>query len=156
MPDVDSLGIVHSVLDDWETWRAPVPAPRQDALYERIGELYAPAHAHRALRRALAASWIEGTPVPCVGYETYLDNLHALWEDCRSTPADLAARLPSPKERDEFLAAWTKTCFEKGELFQRGLARRKTLDEEEGSVRKLLLRLLAEFASAPGRAGGPK
>jgi hypothetical protein len=149
MPDVDSLGIVHSVLGDWTTWRAPVAATAQDALYDRIGELYVPAHAHRALRRALAACYLLGDPKACEGYETYLDNLHTLWEDCRSTPEVLAKRLPSAEKRTEYLEAWTKTCFEKGELFQAGVARRKTLAGEGRAVREVLLRCLADFAPSP-------
>jgi hypothetical protein len=146
MPDVDALGVVHSVLGDWASWRAPVPASRQDALYERIGELFVPARAHRALRHALAAAYLEGSPADCEGYETYLDNLHALWDDCRSTPEAMKERLPSPEGRAEFFAAWTKQGFEKGELFQKGLARRRALDAEVEDVRALLVRLLAEFA----------
>jgi len=148
MPDVDALGIVHDVLGDWTTWKAPVPSTRQDALYERIGELYAPAHAHRALRHALAACYLEGSPADGEGYETYLDNLHTLWEDCRSTPEVLAQRLPPPGKRAEFFEAWTRTCFEKGELFQAGLARRKTLTADGRAVRALLLRLLEEFGKS--------
>ncbi|MFN0009026.1 MAG: hypothetical protein ACKVXR_14080 [Planctomycetota bacterium] len=148
MPDVDALGIVHDVLGDWTTWKAPVPSTRHDALYERIGELYAPAHVHRTLRRALAASYLEGSPADCEGYETYLDNLHTLWEDCRSTPEVLAKRLPLPEKRAEFFEAWTRTCFEKGELFQAGLARRKTLTADGEAVRALLLRILEEFGQS--------
>jgi hypothetical protein len=151
MPDVDSLGIVHDVLGDWTTWKAPVPAPRQSALYERIGELYQPAHVHRTMRRALAWCYLEGSPTDCEGYETYLDNLHTLWEDCESTPAVLAKRLPEPEKRAEFFEAWTKKCFEKdGELFQRGVARRKTLTSDGEAVRALLLRLLEEFGASSG------
>lgn len=145
MPDVDALGIVHDVLGDWTTWKAPVPSAQHDALYDRVGELYAPAHVHRTMRHALAACYLEGSPADCEGYETYLDNLHTLWEDCSSTPEALTKRLPSPEVRAEFFAAWTKTCFEKGELFQAGLARRKTLTADGQAVRALLLRLLEEF-----------
>jgi hypothetical protein len=150
MPDVDALGIVHDVLGDWTTWVAPVPSTRHASLYQRVGELYQPAHVHRTMRRALAWCYLEGSPPDCEGYETYLDNLHTLWEDCRSTPETLALRLPAPEDRAEFFEAWTKTCFEKGEIFQAGLARRKTLTEDAQAVRALLLRLLAEFGEASG------
>ena len=152
MPDVDALGIVHDVLGDWSTWRAPVPSTQHRALYDRVGRLYEPAHVHRTLRRALAACYLEATPVPCEGYETYLDNLHALWEDCRSTPEALAKRLPEPEERSAFFEAWTATCYEKGDMFQAGLARRKTLEAEAQATRALLLRLLAEFEASAKRS----
>lgn len=151
MPDVDALGIMHSVLGDWKTWRAPVPETAHDALYDRIGELYAPAHAHRLLRLALAATYLQGSPKACEGYETVLDNLHALWEDCRSTPEVLAGRLPTPEKRADFLEAWTKKCFERdGELFQKGVARRKTLTADAQAVRAALLRCLEEFEAPAG------
>ena len=52
MPDVDCLGIVNTVLDDWTTWTSIVPGNRQAALYARIAELFQPAHRPaRAARR---------------------------------------------------------------------------------------------------------
>ena len=38
MPDVECLGIVHDLLDDWKTWKAPVR--KQESLYDAIGELF--------------------------------------------------------------------------------------------------------------------
>src|SRR5262249_29966935 len=113
MPDVDCLGIVHSVLDDWKTWRAPVPATKHEALYDRIGKIFVDAHRHRSLRRALATVFLEGSPALRDGFVDSVGNFHALWEDCGSTPAELAKRLPKPKDRTEFLSAWTKTCTAK-------------------------------------------
>src|SRR5262249_50281580 len=42
MPDVDTLGLVHDLLGDWDTWRAPVPGEQHDALYARLAELLKP------------------------------------------------------------------------------------------------------------------
>jgi hypothetical protein len=156
MPDVDALGIVHTVLGDWKTWRAPVPASKHEALYDRIGELFVPAQRHRGLRHAIASCYLAGSAVLRDGYTDQLDNFHALWEDCRSTPAEMAKRLPPAAKRSEFLAAWTATCHAKGAVWQAGLARHKTLDREAEAVRTLLLRLLGEFTppSAGGKPGG--
>ena len=55
MPDVDTLGIVHTLLDDWKTWKAPVDASQHDKLYAKIGELYRALHRLQGLRHALAA-----------------------------------------------------------------------------------------------------
>ena len=149
-PDVDTLGIVHTALGDFKTWHAPVPANQHEKLFDRIGELFLSAQRHRELRRALAATFLEGNAGVGEAYASYVDNFHALWEDVKSTPSDLVPRLPAPEKRGEFLAAWTKTCHQKGELWEAAVRRHKTLDGDGGSTRALLLRLLEEFAPKPG------
>jgi hypothetical protein len=153
MPDVDCLGIVHEVLGDWTTWRSIVPSSQHEALYRRIGELYVPARAQRELRNALARCFLSSAEVG-PAWSDVLDNLHALWEDCASTPATLAARLPSAAASrpdapawKEWLAAWVAECHERGEIFQRGRARRATLAEDGAAIRATLLRVLEEYGA---------
>jgi hypothetical protein len=145
-PDVDTLGIVHTVLGDHKTWKAPVPATQHEKLFDKIGEIFLAAQRHRDLRHALATTYLEGSAILGGGYEGYLDNFHALWEDAKSTPAELAPRLPNSEKRADFLAAWTARCHKDGDLWISAVRRHKTLDSEGDAVRDLLLRLLDEFA----------
>ncbi|MCY2961084.1 MAG: hypothetical protein NTY35_13065 [Planctomycetota bacterium] len=147
MPDVDCLGIVNTLLDDWTTWTSVVPGNKQDALYARIAELFQPVHRQRELRAAIAATFLQGAPDLCCGYEGSIDNFHALWEDCESTPANLGKRLPDAAGWTQFLADWVAECHRRGELFQRGVARRATLAAEGAEIRATLLRVLEEYGA---------
>ncbi len=147
MPDVDCLGIVHHVLDDWTTWRSIVPSEQHAALYARIGALIQPAQRHRELRHALARTFLRAAPEQCCGYEGSLDNFHALWEDCSSLPESLRARLPDAEGWQDFLARWVAECHERGELYQRGIERRKALERDARDVRATLERVLAEYGA---------
>ena len=147
MPDVDCLGIVNTVLDDWTTWTSVVPGHRQESLYQRIGELFQPAHRHRELRVAIAATFLEANPGLCCGYEGSIGNFHALWEDCASTPATLRARLPSADGWKDFLAGWVERCTKDGALYQRGLARQATLASEGATIRAVLDGVLEEYGA---------
>jgi hypothetical protein len=151
-PDVDTLGIVHTVLGDWKTWKAPVPAIQHEKLFEKIGAIFLAAQRHRDLRHALASTYVVGSAAPGGGYEGYVDNFHALWEDVKSTPADLLPRLPTSEKRGEFLAAWTERCHKDPDLWTTAVRRHKTLDGEGTAVRDLLLRILDEFSPKEGTA----
>lgn len=150
-PDVDTLGIVHTMLGDWKTWRAPVDPGKHDKLFETIGGIFVGAQRHRALRHALATTYLEGSAALGDGYQASLDNFHALWEDARSTPADLLPRIPASAKRDAFLAEWTKRCKSDKKLWTAALARHRTLDGDGETVRALVLRILDEFAPKKGR-----
>lgn len=149
-PDVDTLGIVHTVLGDWKTWKAPVPAIQHEKLFDKIGGIFLGAQRHRDLRHALAQTYVEGTASLGGGYDGYLDNFHALWEDARSTPAELLPRLPSSDKRSEFLAAWTERCKKDPDLWTAAVRRHKTLDSDGAAVRDLVLRILDEFSPKGG------
>jgi hypothetical protein len=142
---------VHTVLGDWKTWRAPVDAKKQEKLFDTIGGLFVAAQRHRGLRHALAATYLEGSAVLGEGYPPLLDNLHALWEDVKSTPEELLPRLPDSAKRDAFLGEWTKRCKSDGKLWQAALARHRTLDLDGEAVKRLVLRILDEFAPAKPR-----
>ncbi len=153
MPDVDCLGVVHSLFDDWTTWTSIVPAARQDALYERIAEGFQPAQRQRELRVALAATFLAANPKLCCGYEVSIDNFHALWDTCASTPAELAKKLPDAAGWKAFLEGWVAECLRDGEMFQRGVARRATLAAESEQIKATLMRVLEEYgALAPPSA----
>jgi hypothetical protein len=157
MPDVDTLGIVHTALGDWKTWKAPVAAGEQDALYKRIGDVYTDAHRHRSLRCALARCFACGSAVLRDQYDLHLDTFQALWDEAHSTPDELAARLPKPAEWAAFLDASYKRVQGDDALYNRASNRRLTLDRDAGTVRSLVLRVLDEFgafARLEGRGAG--
>lgn len=147
MPDVDSLGIVHTVLGDRKTWVAPVDASQHAALYARIGELFAAAHRHRGLRRALAQCFLAGSAPLRDNYDLQLDNLHALWAEHGSDPAKLAEKLPDDRRWEDFLAAWTRRCARERKLREAGVERRARLDHGAGAVRATALAALEEFGA---------
>jgi hypothetical protein len=140
MPDVDTLGIVHDVLGDWKTWKAPVR--EQDSLYARIGELFQDARRHRGLRHALAQTYLVGAPSLRDGYGANLDALHALWESAASMPAELLPRLPDAKGWEAFLDGWLARCDAEPELLRAGVRRRAVLESDAAAVRAALARVM--------------
>jgi hypothetical protein len=147
MPDVDNLGIVHTVLGDWKTWHAPVAANQQDALYAKVGEIYTAAHRHRSLRNALARCFLSGTPVLRDQYDAQIDSFHALWDEYRSTPEELAHKLPDAAHWAEFLDERYKRYQDDPKLREAALNRRLTLDQDAGAVRLVMLSVLEEFGA---------
>lgn len=105
MPDVDTLGIVHEVLDEWQRWKAPVPTAQHGELYKTIGDLFQRARRSRELRLTLAELYLAPSTVLRKGYETQTLNLQALWAAVESDPARLARELPGGEGWEAFLAA---------------------------------------------------
>jgi hypothetical protein len=147
MPDVETLGIVHTLFDDWTTWKAPISGPQQEPLYEKIGAEFVALHRHRGLRHAVSMTFARGMSSLPDGYDGLLDNFHALWEDCKSTPETLADRLPSPADWTKFLDGWRKRCIDDGGLYAAGQNRRGVLDSDERAVRATLFRVLEEYGA---------
>ena len=147
MPDVDTLGIVHTVLGDRTTWVAPVDGSQHDELYARIGELFTAAQRHRGPRRALAQCFLAGSAPLRDNYDLQLDNLHALWAEHGSDPAALAEALPDPAAWEGWLAAWTRRCARERALREAGVERRARLDQGAGAVRAAALAALEEFGA---------
>lgn len=145
MPDVDVLGIVHDVLGEWRRWIAPLPESDHDPLYARIGEMYVAGHRHRALRCALARTFLCGDAVLRDGYQGVLSNFHALWEKHGSTPSALRDALPRPDDVSTFVDDWVAQCKKDKALFQAGLVRQKTLADDARAVRSAVTRMLTDF-----------
>jgi hypothetical protein len=142
MPDVECLGIVHDLLDDWKTWKAPVR--KQESLYDAIGELFVKAQQHRGLRHALAVSYMTAGKEPLAEYGSNHIQFHALWDECSSTPSALVERLPSSKEWRGFLEDWRDKVKGSDSLQARGRARWSALAQAEEQTRALCLRILRE------------
>lgn len=143
-PDVDTLGIMHEVLGDWQTFQSIVPESQHEELFGRIGGLVMPAYHHRSLRHALARTFVCGSTELRDGYQQHQDNFHALWESVSSDPGALAAILPAEAQWSEFLTGLAERAGA-DELFAlRGLRRRDTLDKNGDEVRRWLFWLLEE------------
>jgi hypothetical protein len=145
MPDVDCLGVIHTVLDDWKTWSAPVKAKEQDPLYERIGELFNDAYLHRSLRHALARTFLGGSVVLRDGYTMQINRLHTLWEENASTPKELVQMLPDAESYGDFLDEWGRLTDKHPEKLAAGKRRRGTLDQGHATIRATLVRVLEEL-----------
>lgn len=147
MPDVDSLGLVHEIANDWTTWKAVVTDVEQPSLYAKVGELFTPAHRHRALRTNLARTFLCGTTELRDRYQHNLDNFHALWEGASSDPAVLAKTLPDSAHWAEFLDGTYKRLQANPAEAVRGFTRHKVLDLDMLQVRERLLYVLEQFGA---------
>ena len=144
MPDVECLGILHDLKDDWRSFKAPVSGGKQARLYKQIGELFVPARHHRGLRTAFARCYVTGSPVLRDGYGESVDRFHALWDQQASTPSALHEELPDDKHWESFLEDLVKTNRKQKAVREAGERRRATLDRDATQVRTLLVRLMRE------------
>jgi len=147
MPDVDALGIVHMLDDDWKTWVSPVPESRHQGLYEHIGESFVRGRRHRGLRTALAMTYLSGSAELRDGYPGHLNRLHSLWDVHASVPAAVAAVLPGAEDWADFLEHWSLEVDRSLELTEAGTRRRETLDADSGKVRALAVGILTEMGA---------
>jgi hypothetical protein len=153
-PDVDALGIVHEVLDEWRRWTAPVPGTQHAPLYELINGLSAAAKSSRELQENLAELYLLPSAAPSPGFESLGLNLQALWASHDSKPAKLAALLPDGKGRDAFLAALVERCKKDYPLYAQGRRRAAQLRRDGEALRALLGAALDEAVEAAAEDGG--
>lgn len=147
MPDVECLGIVHDLLDDWKTWVAPVPERKHDALYAAIGKLYTKARRHRGLREALARTYLASEPDLAGGYDGAIGTLHSVWESMSSEPERVAEALPDTKDWESWLEKEGRRPARDAELGARAAARRQTLREDGTKVRGVLIWVMREYGA---------
>jgi hypothetical protein len=144
MPDVDVLGIVHSLLGIRDKWIAPVPDRQHDELYDTVGKLFTPAQRHRGLRSAIAAVFLQSAPALPGAYPTCVERFHGLWETCASTPAEVAKLLPPPEKWSEFLVECSTRVSGDPKLAAAVQVRQATLESDSAAIRALLVRLLEQ------------
>ncbi|HIG10187.1 MAG: hypothetical protein ABGY71_15650 [bacterium] len=142
MPDIDTLGILHTLTGDWKTYKAPVPGRLQRELYDRVADLFLPAQRYRGLRHALAMTYLCGRPKLRDGYSANLDRLHSLWERAASTPSTLRESLPDAKGWQKFLEDLVEEVAGDAKFAEQGLNRRDTLLRDGLWVRKKLIETL--------------
>jgi hypothetical protein len=147
MPDVDNLGIVHELLDDWKSWIAPVPGTQHDEFYDTVEELFVRAQRYRGLREALARAYLRGSAVPGDAYRANLVVLNAIWESVSSTPSALVGELPGAEDRDDYVEGWHKRLEEDSELEATARKRIAWLDASRDEVRGVLVRVLRELGA---------
>jgi predicted secreted protein len=148
MPDVDTLGLYHSLKGNTSVYVAPIPGPKQEPLYKELGEFFQPAHRHRGLRRALAACFLEAQPQLRDGYGGLTGNFHMLWEEASSTPATLLQRLPESAAWRAWLDALAARGTAEVELWKAAELRQSTLAHEMETVRTAAREALKLFAGA--------
>jgi hypothetical protein len=151
MPDVDALGIIHDVLDDWTTWVSPIPGSMHAHLYAVIQRMYERARRYRMTREALAEHLLIGEPASA-SHLSLRTNLHALWDREDSKPAALARKLPEEHRLLGWLEEWVEECKREGALFSAGRFRRQRLNKDGEAVRLALTKALRQAAAPP--AGG--
>ena len=155
MPDVDVLGVVHDVLGERKRWKAPVPPRQHDALYAAVADAFGRARAHRALREALARTYLRGSPPLPEPYPLALERLHGLWEEHASMPAELARALPDVKGLEGFLGDWAMRYEKDAERIAKARARRGILERDAAQVRDFLVRALRERGAFEREARPP-
>ncbi len=144
MPDVDILGVVHTLLGIRDRWIAPVPDREHNELYATVGTLFRSAQRHRGLRSAIAATFLESSPKLPGSYPTSIERFHGLWESCASTPAEVAKLLPEPERWSEFLVECSTRMSGDPKLLAAAQSRQATLAADALAVRALLVRLLEQ------------
>lgn len=156
MPDVDTLGIVHVLDDEWDRWVAPVPGSQHAALYARIGEHFVPARHHRGLREALASAYLVADPSYKDGYTAgNTVGFHALWNRRSSDPHALAADLPAARDWAAYLEGVNAELAEDEELWAGGLLRRDTLASDQAFVRHRLVAIMRDLDLLPEPTADP-
>tara|TARA_R110002072_G_scaffold61849_1_gene155249 strand:+ start:658 stop:1812 length:1155 start_codon:yes stop_codon:yes gene_type:complete len=150
MPDVECLGIVHTLADDWKTWVAPVAERKQDSLYERLGEWFTPIQRQRALATALARTYFQGDPVLRDGYDQSIGRLHGIWEAHVSDPPRVLEGWPNTskvKDWERWFTDQDKLLKRDKEMASRAAGRHATLLREAVEVRAVLIAVLKEMGA---------
>lgn len=148
MPDVDVLGVIHLVFDDWSTWKAPIPERQHAAIYAEVKRLFLAARDYRGLRSALAWTYLSASAPLADGYVGHRLRLHGLWESVSSEPAALAPKLPEAAQRQEFLFEWSQSFDKNAELLPRAQARQAALELDALTVRETLATVVREVAAS--------
>ncbi len=147
MPDVECLGIIHTLDDNWKTYKAPVPGSQHKRLYKEIGEHFAPLRRYRALRTSLARMFVQGTaPLPS-GYEATAMRLHGFWELQVSEPEKMAEFLPTDKKWDRWWKSAVKKVDKSKDVRERAAARQRSLDESRAWTRRTFHGILKEYGA---------
>lgn len=147
MPDVECLGIVHDLKDDWKRWVAPVSERKQGSLYELIGEEFSKARRYRGLRTAIGRTWLNGNAVLRDGYESSLLNFHSLWDKHEGVPAPVLKELPKVGSWERWLKSWSGRVRRSKKLREAGENRRQWLVYDADRVRRTLVGVMIEYGA---------
>jgi len=144
MPDIDTLGVLHELDNEWKKYVAPVPTSKQKKLYADVGEHFQKIHHQRGLRHALAMTFFTGYPALRDGYGANLERFHALWDSSESTPTKLLEDLPTSKKWESWLEKWISKHDKSKSLKAKGIKRRDTLHNDGLWVRKKMIDIMIQ------------
>ena len=147
MPDVDVLGIVHTVLKDRRTWVAPIPSSQHKILYARIGEIFLPARRLQSAVTNLSRAYGAHEPTFVDGYQSQQALVfHALWAAAGNDPAEARNLLPpfDDGEFETFAGQWQRRMGAEPELLAAARARQEALRTESAWMRNHLFTLAEE------------
>ena len=147
MPDVECLGIIHTLDGNWKTYKAPVPGSQQERLYKQIGEHFTPLRRYRALRTSLARVFLQGTAKLPSGYEATALRLHGFWELQVSEPQKMREFLPVDKNWDRWWKTAAKKVDKSKDVRERAAARQRSLDESRAWTRRTFHGILKEYGA---------
>ncbi|MDF1797954.1 MAG: hypothetical protein P1V81_02165 [Planctomycetota bacterium] len=147
MPDVDVLGIVHDLWDEWKKWKAPIPTSQHKKLYAQVGDVLVDAKHHRQLREALAASYLRGKAVPSDLYKPNNLAFNGLWDEFGSDPAALLEDLPKADDWEDYLKDLTSRIARKKPFREAGQVRLDYLEADRWRTKNTLVWVLTEFGA---------
>jgi len=147
MPDVECLGMLHDLEDDWHSFTAPVPGRKQRPLYDRLGVHYAKLRKYRALRTALARTYLSADPVLPGGYGPSKLRLNGFWELQSSDPTKMAEDLPTVKGWGKWFEERAAQADDDPEVVARSRARMKSLAESQDWSRRTFQGILKEYGA---------
>jgi hypothetical protein len=147
MPDVECLGMLHDLEDDWHSFTAPVPGRKQRPLYDRLGVHYAKLRKYRALRTALARTYLSADPVLPGGYGPSKLRLNGFWELQSSDPSKMAEDLPTVKGWGKWFDERAAQADDDPEVVARSRARMKSLAESQDWSRRTFQGILKEYGA---------
>ncbi len=140
MPDVDVLGILHTLEPETRVHRAPLPQSLHKDLYPRVERLFVPLRRQRGLRESAARVYLEPEPVLIDGFgRGHAMAFHALWVAAGEDPATLAALLPSEEDGvwDGFIAAVQQALGRDEERLHRSRQRQAALEADRARLAQL-------------------
>ncbi|MFT5287113.1 MAG: hypothetical protein ACI8TQ_003289 [Planctomycetota bacterium] len=144
-PDLDILGLVHDLENEWKRWKAPISPYQQRKLYEHVAEdLFLPAHRHRGIRTAMARIYLVGDADMRDNYNDNLDRFHALWEHHGADPEKMLEELPSAKQWEKYLKKWVAKCKRDKTLMASAQNRRWALNRDQAQAYATLVWVMRE------------
>jgi hypothetical protein len=147
MPDVECLGMLHDLEDDWHSFTAPVPGRKQRPLYDRLGVHYAKLRKYRALRTALARTYLSADPVLPGGYGPSRLRLNGFWELQGSDPGKMAEDLPTVKGWGKWFEERAAQADDDPEVVARSRTRMESLAESQDWSRRTFHGILKEYGA---------
>lgn len=152
MPDVECLGIIHALEDDWTTYVAPVSPSQHSGLYAKIAKHFSGYRKHRDLRMALARSYLHTEIDLPAGYRPVRDTLHGIWELHGAQPSALAGDLPSNDDWKVWIERTGNKVATNQDLVARRLGRVQELSRSKDWARRTFQGILTEYGAFESKA----